>query len=299
MAYLMHIGFDNSSRLCRNVYYFEYKGVKFKLIQNNIRKWCDTLLTIIPGRNNEEVKQKAYIIASEFLSALSWENNSRVTIHPPGGAGVRENCQLKQAKSSIFDLPRIPTGGCLNVGHDICRIPEIETEEQKDALILFREAYSSNNNYLSFFFFWQILEIGKNDPIGWINKAYRKSRNKIRLSNEQINRLPFAGKSLGDYFYDDCRNAIAHICKRRAGKVRLKLDTPADNTRMAYSTWAIEKFARFYIADKLHLKKHMYLVRKYGTPFPVFVSEEEWKKFPWPIAYKRLTLDEIRKKRWH
>lgn len=298
MAYLMHIGFDNSSRLCRNVYYFEYKGVRFKLIQNNIRKWCDTLLTIIPRRNSKEAEDKAYIIASEFLSALSWENNSRVTVHPPGGAGVRENYQLKQAKSCCFDLPRIPTCGCLAVGYNICRIPEIETEEQRNALVLFREALSSNNDYLAFLFFWQILEIGNGDALGWVNKTYRKSRNKIRLSNNEFERLPLNGKRLGNYFYDDCRNAIAHI-KRRVGKVGLKLDTPADRTRITLSTWVIKEFARFYITDKLKLQKHMCLVRKYRMPFPVFVSEEDQKKLPWPIAYKRLTPDEMRRKRWH
>lgn len=297
----MRIGFDNSSRLCKDVYYFEYKGIRFKLIQNNIRKWCDVLLTIIPGRDNEEAKNKAYIIASEFLSALSWENNSQVTVHPPGGAGIRENFQLRQAKSSCFDLPRIPSRGH-TVGYDICRIPEIETKEQKNALIMFREASSSNNDYLAFLFFWQILEIGNGDAIGWIDKAYHKNRNKIRLSNDVFKRLPLNGKKLGNYFYDDCRNAIAHIFKRRAGKVRLKLDTPANNTRIAVSTWAIKEFARFYIIDKLKLQKHMYLVRRYGRygrGFPVFVGERELEKIPWPIAYKRLSLDQMRKKRWH
>lgn len=298
----MHIGFDNSSRLCRDVYYFEYKGIKFKLIQNNIRKWCDVLLTIIPGRDNEEAKNKAYITASEFLSALSWENNSRVIVHHPGGAGIREDYQLRQAKSCIFDLPRISCCGALTVGYDICRIPDIETEEQKNALAMFREASSSNNNYLSLLFFWQILDIGNGDPIGWIDKTYRKKRDKIKLSNDDFQRLPLNGKKLGNYFYDDCRNAIAHIFKHRAGKVRLKLDTPANNTRIEVSTWAIKEFARFYIIDKLKLRKHMYLVRRYGRygkGFPVFVSEREQEKIPWPIAYKKLTLDQMRKKRWH
>lgn len=199
MAYLMHIGFDNSCRLCRNVYYFEYKGVKFKLIQNNNRKWRDTLLTIIPGRNNEEAKDRAYITASEFLSALSWENNSLVKLGHAGGRGISENFQLRRAKCSIRSLPRIPCQG-YSIGYDICRIPQIENEEQNNALLLFRQASSSNNDYLSFIFFWQILEIGKNDPIGWINKARRKHRNKLRISNDQFKRLPLSGKDPGHYF---------------------------------------------------------------------------------------------------
>jgi len=150
---------------------------------------------------------------------------------------------------------------------------------------------------LAFLFFWQILEIGNGDAIGWVNRTYHKDRNKIRSSNDEFERLPLNGKSLGNYFYDDCRNAIAHI-KRRVGKVGLKLDTPADRTRITLSTWVIKEFARFYIKDKLKLQKHMYLVRKYRPRFPVFISEKEWKRFQWPIAYKRLSLDKMRKKRW-
>ena len=84
MGFLMHIGFDNSSRLWKKVFYFEYKGIRFKLIQNNPRKWCDVLLTIIPSHNNEEAKNEAYLKASEFLSALSWENNSLVKVQEEG-----------------------------------------------------------------------------------------------------------------------------------------------------------------------------------------------------------------------
>jgi hypothetical protein len=293
----MHIGFDNSCRLCRNVYYFEYKGVKFKLIQNNNRKWRDTLLTIIPGRNNEEAKDRAYITASEFLSALSWENNSLVKLGHAGGRGISENFQLRRAKCSIRSLPRIPCQG-YSIGYDICRIPQIENEEQNNALLLFRQASSSNNDYLSFIFFWQILEIGKNDPIGWINKARRKHRNKLRISNDQFKRLPLSGKDPGHYFYDDCRNAISHIHSRKAGKIRIKLDTPADNMRIGVSTWIIKEFARFYIIDKLKLEKSMYLLRKRGKGFPTYVNEEDAKKFRGTIAYKRLSHNKILKKRW-
>ena len=73
MRMLMHIAFDNSLRLKNKIYYFEYKSVRFKLIQNNPRKWSDVLLTIVSIDDKKE-KQKAYSTAGEFLSALSWKN---------------------------------------------------------------------------------------------------------------------------------------------------------------------------------------------------------------------------------
>lgn len=299
MAYLMNIRFDNSARLQRNVYYFEYKGIRFKLIQNNIRKWCDILLTIIPGRNNVVEENRAYIAASEFLSALSRENNSLAKLGPAGGRGIPENYQLRKAKCSIWTFPRVPFSGYA-VGYDICRIPQVENEEQRDALFLFREGSACNNDYLSFLFFWQIMEIGTGRPIEWINKTYKENRNKIRLPNSQFERLNLNGKRLGKYFHD-YRVAIAHIFTLYNNKkdLRLKLDSPAENVKIANSTWVIREFARLYIKGKLELEKSMYLLRKHGKGFPVYVTEEDAKRFPGTIAYKRLSHNEIRKKRWH
>ncbi len=98
MAFLMHIGFDNNNRLYKNIYYFEYKGIRFKLIQNNIRKWCDVLLTIIPGHNNSKAENKAYILASEFLSALSWSNNSLVKAQQLGGERNSRKFPVEKSK---------------------------------------------------------------------------------------------------------------------------------------------------------------------------------------------------------
>ena len=284
MAYLMHIGFDNSSRFQKNIYYFEYKGIRYKLIQNNVRKWCDVLLTIIYGINNKKDQDKAFINAAEFLSALAWENNAKVKLRHLGGPGGR-NFTLKKARCTTFSFPEVPFSGYL-VGADICTIPKIETEEQRNSLILFREASSSNNDYLAFMFFWQILESGRNDPIGWINKAYRKNRYKIRVTDDDIKKLPLNGGKIGNYFYDDCRNAIAHIFRLKKGR-KIKLDTPDDDIRITISARVIKEFARFYIKDHLKLEKHMYLVRKKGKGFPVYKDEEEIRRGRYSIAYKR------------
>lgn len=284
MSYLMHIGFDNSSRLCRNVYYFEYKGIRYKLIQNNIRKWADALITIVTDDKRE--KERAYTTASEFLSALSWENNSRVKVWHMGGPSVPDNYQLRKAKNRCFNFHRTPFSGYI-MGYDICLIPKIETTEQKNALILFRDALSSNHDYLSFLLFWQILEVGGNKPIGWIDKAYRKHKNKIRLTKDYYEKLPLRGKTLGQYLSDDCRNAIAHI-RRKPGKIELKLDTPEDNQRIAIGTHIVKEYARFYIHDKLNLNKNLYLTRKNSKGFPVYVDEKFTKKHYCTSAYKRL-----------
>lgn len=277
MPYLMHIGFDNSHRLSRNVYYFEYKGIRYKLIQNNVRQWSDVLLTIVNDINDRISQDMAFMTAAEFLSALSWENGALIKLREIGGPGVSQGYTLKKAQCSSFGLPRVPFSGYI-VGNSIIRIPKIETEEQQLALSLFREALSSNNEELSFLFYWHILEVAGTKPIGWIDKTYRhRGQNRLYIPQENIKLLQIGNKSIGYYLYDDCRNAIAHIM-RKPKKKTLKLDVPEERRRIILSTRVIKEFAKFYIINELQLKRKMYLVRKNGVGFPVYMDQDYSEK---------------------
>ncbi len=292
MTYLLHIGFDNSMRLCRKTHYFEYKGVRFKLIQNNPRRWSDALLTILPDHNDVEAQAKVYCLASEFLSALSWQNHARVKLQNLGGRGCKVP-DLRKALCSHFTFPQIPFGGMIT-GHEITRIPHIETQEQRDALILLREAHSTNNDYLAFLFFWQVLGIGKTQPIGWVNKTLKLRPHGLRLSSDYLSKLQLDGKRLGEYFYTDCRCAISHLFELKKGK-KIRIDSLEDNSRIAASKNVLENFARFYISDVLKLNKSMYLVRKHGTRFPMYMSEDEMSRIHFKIAYERPRLTNLQK----
>lgn len=271
MLYLLHICFDNSRRLIKKRYYFEYRGVRFKLVQSNSRKWANHLLTIIPN-NDQAAHEHAFSVAAEFLSALGWENGARVAVWDAGGHGCPENYSLKDAEPTIFTFPRIAFGGNL-VGDDLFRIPHIKTDAQRIALGLFREANASNNDYLSFLFFWQVLETGAGDPVGFINKAFRNHRSQLRLDVADISRLPLNGKSLGNYLLDDCRHAIAHI-RRQPGKARLDVDKPSERLRLALSSKAIKKFAEHYIRENLRLKNTLFLAYRKRGEVPVYVDPQ-------------------------
>lgn len=67
MAYLIHIGFDISAKFWKNIFYFEYKGLRYKLVQINNEKYCDVLLAIIPNGQGQKAKDNAYKIASEYI----------------------------------------------------------------------------------------------------------------------------------------------------------------------------------------------------------------------------------------
>lgn len=267
----------------RKHYLFEYRGARFKLIQQDPRKWADHLLTIVPDRD-QSTRERVFSVASEFLSALSWENRARIAIWEGGGQGWPDDHALSKAVPVIFTFPRIPFGGHA-VGYDIARIPRIETEAQKVALTLFREAGASNNDYLSFLFYWQVLETNGANPESVIERTYRRNRDELHISKSDLAGLPLSGRSLGRYLRDDCRDAISHI-RRRPGRRKLELDRAEERTRLAISARVMRAFAEYYIRQVLNLEKHLYLVRKSARAFPIFANDHFMAVHSCRPAYK-------------
>ncbi len=269
MPELLHIGFDNINRFKKKSYLFQYKGIDYKLIQNNPRKWSDVLITIVPFYN-EAVKEKTFTNAGEFLAALSWGNHSPISVQYLGGMGVPVGFNLRNAKCRVFDFPQTPFHGH-SLGSDLNIIPRIKTEDQRKALVLFREAFSSNRRLFSFLLYWQILEIGGNKPVEWINKLLAHPSG-YDLPMSDIRQLQIGSKSLGEYLLDDCRHAIAHI-KRFTGKTSLSFDLVSENLRLAISTTIVEQFARIHIRSNLNLQGHMGLYPQGRGRIPIF---QDW-----------------------
>jgi len=287
--YLLQLCFDNSNRLSRKNYLFEYKGVRFKLVQNSRIERADHLLTIIQGLDTPD-RQLAFVRAAEFLSALGWQNGSRVSLWEAGGAGWPDDWPLSRTRPNIFDFCHIwPIGA---IGFDLIRIPHVENEKQRIALALFREANASNSIYLSFLFFWQVLEVAGDSekPEGFVDKALKRNPQGLRLHQEDVRNLPSGARSLGQHLLDDCRHAIAHFM-RNPGKKRIDLDKPEDRIRLAYSVRVIKAFAEYYIREKLALKKELYLVRQHRSDFPFFIEAE--RSQPYSIAYPSLSMDRV------
>ena len=283
MPYLMEIAFDNDHRLCRKHYLFEYKGVRFKLIQNSPRKWADHLLTILPSGNDIE-QQSAFSVASEFLSALCWANRARVCVCECAGGGWRSSLPITRARARVYTFPRIPFGG-LTVGYSIDIIPKIETEEQRIALTLYREAGASNNDYLSFLFYWQILETGGTIAEGFVNKVQVRRPRDIQFVAKDIASLPLNGRRLGDYLRDEGRDAIAHI-RRKPGKKKLQLDKITERNRVAVGTRVVKNLAEYYIRNELRLENQLYLKRKGKRAFPTYIGDDEYSLGGWMPAYQ-------------
>lgn len=282
MAYLMQISFDNTKRLERKRYLFQYKGIRFKLVQNNPRKWSDVLLTIVPERDRSG-REKAFAAAAEFLSALAWEHGASSGVWEAGGGNWPDNLPLNRAQPTIYTFPRIPFRGNV-VGYTLYRIPHIQTKLQRIALALFREARASNNDYLSFLFFWQVMDVKDVQPESFIDEAFARRREWLSVHQSDVERLPLAGRSMGEYLLDDCRHAIAHI-KRWRGRKSLDLDKPNERMRLAISTRVVQAFAEHYIHHELAFAEPMYLVRPRRGGFPVFLEGKALHCGAFKMAY--------------
>lgn len=270
MPYLMHLAFDNARRLSRNVYYFQYRGIRFKLVQNNPRLWSDVLLTVVPQDDDAVARQTAFAAAGEWLSALSWYNSSAVTLRHIGGHGVGARFRLRQARCRSFVFPKLPFQGNVT-GYGISQIAQVQNEQQRVALTLYREALGSNSDLLSFLCFWQILEVQNGDAVGWVNRMQARRPQGLRLNAQDIRALPIGRRRLGEYLQDDCRHAIAHI-RRTPGRAALRFDNEDEVRRLAISTNIVKELAKYYVRTALGVSETLHLVRPFSGGFPRYVD---------------------------
>jgi hypothetical protein len=279
----MHISFDNTRRLALDEYYFIYKSVTFRLIQDDPAKHPDVLLTIIP-QGDKAVEEHAYGQASEFLSALSWRNESEILVRHGGGYTVPENYTIHQIRRTNYDLPRLQMAGKMVLPKpSITPIPCIRTPEQRTAMTLFRDGRSTNHVYLSFLLYWQIMEVGGTKASVWVDKAHRKHSRDLHI-DDYLKRLNLGGRSLGEYLDKDCRDSLAHI-RRKPGKVSFSPDNAQDNKRIAISTAVVRNLSRFYIEEHLKVRELMYAIKATDQSLPEFFPESEVRMHPGIHAY--------------
>jgi hypothetical protein len=145
------------------------------------------------------------------------------------------------------------------------------TGEQREAVTVFREARSANNDYLALLFFWQVLEVGaKGGAVKFVNGALRKHRGRLYLP-DSVKDLPLGTRKLGEYLLEDWRHAIAHI-NRKPGLKKLVFDKPEELKFLAISVRVLEQLAKFYIQHELGLTEYVFLVRPRRGGFPLFAD---------------------------
>ena len=265
----------------------EYRGVRFKLVQERGWKWADHLLTIIPDIS-PPAKQYAFEIGQELVNLLSWELRSPMQLSEAGARSCHQGMRLSQVRPSMRVFPEIQFNGNF-VNNSPSIIPDVSTEHQRLALGLFREARASNNDYHAFLFYWHVIETGKEKGEEVVDRL--STSNNLKLVRDDIDRLLLGERSLGEHLKENVRNAIAHI-RRWSGRKSLELSNLVQRNEMAIAARVTRRIAEAYIEDDLSVgKQQLFLLRKGQGGFPKYTShtmeKELWK---WKEAYPRKPL---------
>lgn len=267
---LLQVSFSNSARLSGNTHYFRYLGHDFKLVQSRSKYHADTLLSII--KDDKASERAAFVAAAQFFSALCWKTQGRVEFNLGPSSTSRVPRSLQDARVTMIDFQKIAPGS-ETAGNFISVLPDIQTPAQREALALYREANASNNIYLRFLFFFQVLTIGASKaPLNTkdqIANVLAHPRWQLRDPHKVIDRLPLKGQTLAEYLYDDCRNAIGHV--KRGGKKEIDFDDPEHRFRIAESTTVAKQLAAAHIEWNLGLTGELYLKQLPTSPIPEFL----------------------------
>lgn len=262
----------------------EYRGVRFKLVQERGWKWADHLLTIIPSCS-PQTRQYAFEIGQELINLLSWQLGSPMQLSEAGARSCHQGTRLSQVRPSIRVFPNISYSGNY-VNNSPSVIPVVNTEHQRLALGLFREARAANNDYLAFLFFWHVIETGHEKGEEVVERLFRN--NKLRHVRDDIAKISLGGCNLGEHLKENVRNAIAHI-RRRSGRKSLELSNLEHRNEMAVTTRVARRIAEAYIEHDLSIgTQRLFLMRKGRNGFPKYIDlateKDSWK---WKEAYPR------------
>lgn len=286
MSSMLQFALASPVRFYPRVHYFCYGGVRFKLVQNDPTKWSDSILAVFDERPSDDVVQQVYSTAASFVSALSWELDFGMSIGPAGMLTVGSRTTLRSARPNVFTFPDIPFRGNM-LGFGLSQVAKVDTEEQRVALTLYREAQSANKLLLSLLLNWQIMEIRTGAAVPWINQTMQSLPRGLADLPQKLAQLGVRPADLGQYLLDDWRHAIAHI-RRHPGRHALRFDDRVEAERLARAAEIVQRLARHYVVDELGVTERLYLMRRGKRGFPTFVDEatmsREWYT---PVRHRR------------
>lgn len=282
MPYLLHFSLSSQARLARPWYLIEYNGIRFKLVQQNEWRWADLLLTIVPTASESD-RQNAFQAAQEFVNLLSWQLHAPMQLVYSGFRSCLPETRIAEVNPSILTYPRVLFNGNF-VNNSPSFVPALDTEHQKLALGLFREALASNNDYFSFLFFWHVLESGR--ECGDIVAERIIRDHPIYGLDGDVAELSLGCHTLSYHLKENVRNAIAHI-RRKSNRRPITLSSLKERYEIAASSRIVRKIAEKYIKHELHIgSRRLYLMRKGRSGFPKYIDPSlEVNPWKWKMAY--------------
>lgn len=245
MAQMLVVLFDGPFELSCKEYIFMFKGRKFRIVSGkdgSIHK----ILTITDG-SDAEYEQAMETILS-FFNYMAWEHGLSFSYCSSYGTGISNDKKIELLNVTAEDS--VDSRGALVV---LDYLPPVTNEAQEIALGLYNEALATDSVFFKTINFWKILcvprtpqdRVKENKVIKWINnnvsKIYQSELFKELIKNE---------KDIGNYIYNEYRNALHHI-ERKPTLSPTKLN---DRTKVAIISWPMRELATMYIEEELQLK---------------------------------------------
>jgi hypothetical protein len=234
--YWIRIGLDTGIFWPTEIYKVQFKGHEIELHPHG-QEGCYPSL-VFNCTKNQLTQEDAVKLCREFLSALSWVEDSKVieVMHLGGSPFVLLVGGFSGTRST-------------NTYFEIEYLPEAINDQARLALALYREAIGLNSIPYQFLGYSKIINIIQNkgkDQVQWINSSLQKITEKHLVT--LIDEIKTINSDVGDYLYADCRCAIAHA---HNPKQLVNPDLQDDLDRLRKSEPIIKKLAVIAIEDEL------------------------------------------------
>lgn len=252
------VGVDISIGFTKDKYYFRYKGVDFKYVPHYKDGETDDLVCEIPkGKGQPEL----YELMTEFLSAFAFANNAKVLVST--GIIVHNDVKLVNSKNRFVQKKSIPAFERMD---EFYYISLLQTPDQIQLARLYREAFSSNNLYLSILFFWHCLvypDSNENRAVKFINDCVTNLPKELDYIKDSLNRFSssrvFSDNtnskvSVGEYIKNSIRHSIAHIVRIPGYGINLKLDSWEQLRHLSDVESFIKALARYRLENEYSMK---------------------------------------------
>lgn len=272
MAMFLTFQVETDARLAKAEYIFEFQERVFRLVRGTDTE-LDKLCTITDGSAQENAQ--AYETAMRLFDYLSWQWQTGIRCMDGGGPGFQSDEPILKILASR-PIQMFHARMLRSMIVEPLFLPDVRNDVLQVALGLLNEALQATSPFFRFINFWKILGLphsgdrrGNADKRA-IARVDRAASERVPEIGDLRNRLKQRGihATLGNYLYEECRNAIAHITRPPA----LSPSKLLHRDRILEAERVAEHLARFYIRTELGLGR-------YAVPMKILKSKKRSSAF--------------------
>ncbi len=239
----------------------EYEGKEFVLFPQSEEESAGVAIRSDKyGLEGNEARKQIM----SFCSALSWAEGGGIEIVSWGGGNVPRPIRVRRGRS-VVDF--------LQVDH----LPHVETDEDRAALALYREGLSLENPFYSFLSLFKAISVvlpSGPERAKWIESALDELDD--HRAKERRDELLKDDVDIGQYIWDEGRNAIAHAER----KPFVNPDEVEDHLRLQQDIPLLRNLAELAIEERTGIRRshtiwreHLYEVQGFREIIPDDILE--------------------------